>query len=360
MPASRNCYQCGVDNPDQAFCGSCGSPLALKDYISAKVKNQLTDTIRDRDVLEMDSSIKVFKQAWSWIKLILGIAVGLLVLAGGGVIWKASDFWSSVDKAKQSVTDTAKTSSSDIVRASSQAQQDISQTLETGKVGIKTAADDAVRQSLAMKEATIQSKTEIGRETASFQSDLANSRQQLQAASKLQPEMESLQKQMTKATSDIEAQQKVLSSSQDFVKSIFSSHVVQIFNIGQPPKDRYAVVPPSSETVKMTVVWLLLDKTPVAGTLQLQYYIFTQPPNSFFSIAHNLVVFFWSDPPGNLEQRPLSVSYFPDTSDKEIIHSLSEHDGRVWADDQPLPKMNEADPDFKGNKWMPLAGPAKP
>ena len=77
-------------------------------------------------MLEMDSSIKVFKQAWGWIKLIFGIAVGLLVLAGGGVIWKASDFWSGVDKAKQSVADSAKKSSDDIARVSSQSKQDIS------------------------------------------------------------------------------------------------------------------------------------------------------------------------------------------------------------------------------------------
>lgn len=109
MSAAKHCYKCGSENPDQAFCGACGSPLALDEFISTKVRDQVTESIRDRDVLEMDSSIKVFKQAWGWIKLIFGIAVGLLVLAGGGIIWKASDFWSSVDKAKQSVAETSKT-----------------------------------------------------------------------------------------------------------------------------------------------------------------------------------------------------------------------------------------------------------
>jgi hypothetical protein len=142
MGNSKTCYQCGIANPDQAFCGSCGSSLALSDYISAKVKERLGDAIRDRDVLEMDSSIKVFKQAWSWIRLIFGIAVGILVLAGGGVIWKASDFWSGVDKAKQSVTDTANSSRADITRVSSQAKQEISNALDAGKATIKTASDD--------------------------------------------------------------------------------------------------------------------------------------------------------------------------------------------------------------------------
>jgi hypothetical protein len=360
MSASTKCYQCGNDNPEQAFCGACGSPLALNAYISTKVREQLADSIRDRDVLEMDSSIKVFKQAWGWIRLIIGIAAALLILAGGGVIWKASDFWSGVNNAKQSVADTAKKSSDDITRVSSQSKDGLSKALEAGKTTITTAANDAARQSQAMKKSTIQSKAEISKETASFRSDLERSRQQLQAASKMQPEIESLRKQLGEASKDIEAQRRVLSSSQDFAKSIFSSHVTQTFLIGEPPRGRYVMVPPPTKEFTNTVVWLLLDSTPIKGTLQLQYFVSLQPPNSYFQFAHNLVVFLWGDPAENLQQKPLSVSYFPDRSDNiGLIHSLSEHDGRVWADDQPLPKINQPDPEFTGNRWI-IVPPPKP
>jgi hypothetical protein len=71
----------------------------------------------------------------------------------------------------------------------------------------------------------------------------------------------------------------------------------------------------------------------------------------------NVVIFLWGDSPDNLKTQQLSTSYFPNKSDKDIIHSLSEHDGRVFADDQPLAKYNQVDPDFKGNKWMPLTSP---
>jgi hypothetical protein len=130
--------------------------------------------------------------------------------------------------------------------------------------------------------------------------------------------------------------------------------VVQIFNIGQPPKDRYLVVPPSTKENKNTVVYLLLDAAPIEGTLQLQYFVSVQPPDSYLHI-HNLVIFFWGDPAENLQQKPLSVSYFPDKSDKTMIKSLSEHDGRAFADDQPLPKFGQNDPDFKGDKWIPVS-----
>ena len=79
-----------------------GSPLTFSEYISKKVKDQIADGIRNRDVLEMDSSIKVFKQAWGWLKLIFGIAVGFLILTGGGVIWKASDFWTLIKQSNRS------------------------------------------------------------------------------------------------------------------------------------------------------------------------------------------------------------------------------------------------------------------
>jgi hypothetical protein len=304
----------------------------------------------------MDSSIKVFKQAWDWIKLILGISVGLLVLAGSGILWKASDFWSSVDNAKKSVIDAAKKSNEEIARSSSQATQDITKAVEAGNKAIKTVLSVTDEQSTAVRDTMLQALKYATTQTESLKADIESSRAELQAASKIQSEIEDMRKQLAQATSAIQAQQQVLSSSEEFVKSVFSSHKVEIFNISQPPKDRYAVVPPATKEIKNTAVWLLLDAAPIPETLQLQYHLYVQPRGSYFRIVHNLIVFFWGDPAETLQQKPLSVSYFPDKSDKEIIQSLSEHEGRVYADNEPLPKFNEPDPDFKGNKWILMEG----
>jgi hypothetical protein len=312
----------------------------------------------------MDSSIRIFEKTWDWIKLIFGIAVALLVLTGAGVFWKVSDFWSGVNEARGSVKDSAKRSNDEIVRSSSLSVQEMSNALEAGKKAINKASNEAIQQSRALRETTLQTQAEISRQTASFRNDLEGSRAQLQAASKLGPEMEGVRKQLAQATHDIEAQQKVLSNSEEFVKSVFSSHVTEYFSLKLnvssartiDSKNRYAVIPPSAKENKNTVVLLLLNTTPIQGTLQLQQQVAVQPPGSFFNI-HNLVLFFWGDPASSLEQKPLSASYFPDKGDKEIIHSLSERDGRVFADDQPLPKFGEPDPDFKGNKWMPMSPP---
>jgi hypothetical protein len=62
---AETCFRCGAKNVNvQSFCGVCGSPLSLQEYISKQVSENLVATIRDRDVLESESSIRVFERAW--------------------------------------------------------------------------------------------------------------------------------------------------------------------------------------------------------------------------------------------------------------------------------------------------------
>ena len=360
VATSRQCYKCGETNPAQAFCGICGSPLALDEFINVKVDSQLTDAIRDRDVLETESSIKVFEKAYGWMKLLLGVATVALAIVGVVVGYQAWDFTKGIDKAKQSVTEAAKTSADDISRVSSQSKQDVSKSLDAATNEIKVASDNAIKQSRSTEAQAAQSKAEISKQTDSFRTDLDASRHQLQAASELQPQIERLQTKLTQTNTDVEAQKKLLSNSEDFVKNIFSTHRAEVF-FGLPqaqgsPPGRYAIVPPAKGS-NTTVVLLLLTATPIPNTLQLQFHVFAQQPNTYAVLAHNLVIFFWGDPAATLEGKQLSASYFADLSDKEIIHSLSEHDGRWFADDEPLPKFNQPDPDWKGNKWMPYLNP---
>ena len=67
---------------------------------------------------------------------------------------------------------------------------------------------------------------------------------------------------------------------------------------------------------------------------------------------HNLVIFNWGDPADNLKAHQLSASYFPDDSDKDVIKALSEREGRVYADGEPLFRLGETDAGFTGNKWV--------
>jgi hypothetical protein len=363
-PVFKKCYKCEHVNPEQAFCGVCGSPLVLDEFITAKVNDRLTGAIRDRDVLEMESSIKVFEKALGWMKTLFWVATIPLVIVGFVVGYQAWDFSKGIEKAKQSVADAAKKSGDDISSVSSLSKRDISKSLDAAKSDIKTASDNAIKQSQSMQAQAVQSKAEISKNTASFRADVDASRHQLQAASDLQPQIEKLQTKLAQTNAEVEAQKKLLSNSQDFIKTIFSTHRAEVFfglpqHQGAPP-GRYVIAPPPNGS-GTTIVLLLLSATPIPNTLQLQYHVFAQQPNTYLVLAHNLVVFFWGESAANLEGKQLAASYFADLSDKEIIQSLSEHDGRWFADDQPLPKYGQPDPDWKGNKWMPLVQlPAKP
>ena len=331
--ASRACYRCGNDNSDQAFCGACGSPLSFNDYLSKSIREQLDTQIRDRDVLETESAIKVFEKALGWVKnvgYLLGAVLAVAIALG---VWKGLDLLSSINAAKQSVIDT-----------STKAQTQINQTATKAAKSANSLSNDLKTTGDAVT-------ADMARQAVNVRREVADSRLQLQAASKLGPEMTAMQQQLTKATADIQAQQKVISSSEDFVKDVFSSHITDIFGIGDlSAGPRYATIE-ASKGGSRSVVFLLLSAAPVQQTLQLQFRVFSQPPGSYVSL-HNIVIFFWGDPLDNLKNQQLSASYFPDKSDKELIHSLIQRDGRVYADGEPLPKYNQPDPDFKGNKWL--------
>ncbi len=347
----RKCYKCEHSNTGQMFCGACGSPLVLNEFITSRVNERLADAVRDRDVLEMDSSAKVFEKALGWLKTLFWVTTIPVAIVGAVIGYRAWDFSKGIESAKQSVTDAAKKSGEDISAATAQSKQDVLQIHDAAKSDIKAASDNAIKQSQSMQAQAIRSKAEIAKNTTSFRADLDASRQA----------------KLARTNADVEAQKQLLSNSQEFLRSIFGTHRSDIF-LGLPkhqgvPPGRYVILPPVNGQGN-TAVLLLLTATPIPNTIQLQYHVFAQQPNTFFVIAHNLVIFFWGETPANLEGKQISVSYFADLSDRETIQLLSEHDGRWFADDQPLPKFGQPDPDWKGNKWSPpsptVPPPAKP
>jgi len=191
----------------------------------------------------------------------------------------------------------------------------------------------------------------------SVRDEVALTQSQLKTAEALRPSMQETQKQLASALEQVKAQQAVISSSQNFVKEIFSSYRTDIITVESKPNPRYAVQTSSDGKPvvlggkSLTPVCLLLSATPIQGTVQLQWGYAAEPRNSYFMLWHNILCTFWGDPPGNLGQQAFNVSYFPDKGDTDLIKSLNVVDGRIYADGEPLPKLGQADPDFKGNKW---------
>lgn len=348
----RICYQCEHENPsDQPFCGQCGSPLVLKDFIARQVTDNVRNEVRDRDILETESSIKVFERAWGWVKLLGGIWTGIAVVILALLGWKAIDFWTAIDRAKVAVNSSAAATQKAIETTSAHSVKDIQIASQNAIVANNSSVQKASHLSSDLEATAAKTKGELKMEAASVREEVSASQTQLDAVKKLQPEFDTMRGQLTKATTELAAQQKVISNSEDFVRHVFSTHATYMFTFPtfiQPT----SIIVPAPAGVKNSVVYMLLPVTPMEGTIQLQYKIFLQPPNSYFHL-HNLLIFFWGDPPENLKQDTLSVSLFPDTSDKELIKTITFKDGRVFADGDPLPKLGMPDPDFKGSKWAP-------
>lgn len=354
-----HCFQCEAKNPPgQPFCGHCGSALKLSEYIASRVKHELDDATRDREILETESAINVFERAWKWMRLAVGIFVGAGGLAIGVVLavsgWQAADFLKTVKTAKQSVIDTSKQTEGAIKATSQLSVGEIQKASSEAIDANRTSSEKAAGLSKSLETTAAKTKSELNAEASSVRTDVASSKAELEQLKKLQPEFNSMRMQLAKATSDLADQQKVISNSEDFVKHVFSSHVNYYFDFTEFIQPNHSIVIPSTGNGKSTVVFMLVPDSPIDGTLQLQQRVAVQPVGSFLHI-HNLILFFWGDPAAGLRTQPLSVSYFPDKSDKDLIKSLTFRDGRGYADDQPFPKFGQTDPDWKGNKWMPLA-----
>ena len=265
------------------------------------------------------------------------MVVGFMIaLVAGLGLWKASDWWSSVNTAKQNIRE-----SSDKARA------DVQVAVKGATATIEASASEAEKQSESFSGFATKTKDGLSRQSNSLGKDVASTRAQLAGAEKLQEQMNGMQRELQKANDTIRDQQRVISSSGEFVKKIFSSHITEFFSMGNDPSTKFATVPiPKSAN---SLVYLLLKTSPIKETLQLQYRVFAQQADTFASI-HNLVVFNWGEPIANLNNQRLSISYFPDKTDTVVIHSLRIESGRHYADDVPKPLGNpDSDPGFKGN-----------
>jgi hypothetical protein len=342
QPQGNICPKCGDNLIDQkTYCANCGlavgqgpDRVAIDSYVQAKVNQELSSRLKEQSNLVREIGDKAEDIVWARLKRYGWIITALIVIIG---LWGIK----TIDDAGKKIVESAGQRVEPLIKSTESRAKSVQDqfTKTADKVNtVKKSIDDLSLTVDGLKKTALQTKGEISQETSSLRNQIDTSRSQLQNAAKLAPEMASMRRQLTQATADIQKQQKVISSSEEFVKSVFSSHVVEFFNIGQPPENRYAVVPPTPPGNK-TVVFLLLGSSPLPGTLQLQFHIYTQPPNSYTTI-HNIVVFFWADAPDTLKTHQLSVSYFPDKSDQEITKSLSQHDGRVYADSKPLPNFN--------------------
>ena len=244
--------------------------------------------------LSRQMPVEIFEKAWGWAKLTaesLLIPVIAVVTLLGWLGWREFSLSNAAANAQQQIEATAKTARGDITQASAQSIGEVQR--ESAKaIGASHNSEEAAgKLSTDLKNTASKTKTELKNEASDVRTEVDKSKAELTEVHKLQPEFDTMRGQLMKATSDLAAQQKVISSSEDFVKHVFSTHVTYMFAFKEFVQPN-AIVIPATKSGQNSTVMMLVPDTPIDGTLQLQYKIFAQPPGSYFHI-HNLILFFW-------------------------------------------------------------------
>jgi hypothetical protein len=129
-----------------------------------RVSDRLRDTLRDRDVLETESSIRVFERAWGWVKVVDGIATALLAIVGGGIWWKVSDLRKAVDNAEQLVNNTAVFTQTQIGFFFDQSLAGIRNATEQAKTASAQASAEAAHQTASLTKTASETRTQLKKE----------------------------------------------------------------------------------------------------------------------------------------------------------------------------------------------------
>jgi len=348
------CHSCGASNQaGQAFCGSCASALDLKAFIAAEVKSGVAASIKDREALELESAAKVFEKAYGWLKLLVGAAIALLVGSVTLMGIKARDYSSLVEQQMQAITEQASIAKGSVTQASEKAIGSIQDTSGKAIRANNDSAQKAAELSTQLDATAKSARSEIEAAGASVKKDTKDAQVALQDAERIQPQFDERMRQLNAATAAVDRQQKTLSSTQNFVKEIFSSYQNEIVDFSKA-NGKVAKVPEPGNLPSIATVYLLLDHAPIMATLHAQAASWVLSKDCCKQIAHNLISMQFGPYPFNVDGGQVSIEYYPDLSDKEHIKGLTVRDRRVWADGQPLMNVgNPEDPGFPGNKWQP-------
>lgn len=350
-----------MDNPSQQkFCGSCGSPLTLGEFLAARVALEVSNSVKDRDVLEKDSTIRVVERVWEVLKIAGAFVLVVVGIVGAVGFYKFHDLTSAIDQGKASVSTSVSNAEANIQSKSGDALTGIQRAAQSAKDVTADATDAAKKTSEGLERTASTSRASIAADAIAVRQAAEATQTELSSAQQLQPQIQKLESQLGATSAELEKQRKLLSSSEDLAKQILSSRVVTVLAFGYPKaisdpvksatlaSPNYALVPPPGGNGN-TLVYLLLPSAPIANTLELQYKVSAQPRTAYFTM-HNLVIFFWGDPPDSLKLQPLVASYFPDSSDKELVKTLSVVDGKVLADGKPVWPLSQVSSTAKPNK----------
>lgn len=154
---------------------------------------------------------------------------------------------------------------------------------------------------------------------------------------KLNTDVTSLQSAVKDAGEKIEKLQQS-QNMDEIVKAIFERMKVEQI---KPLEDGKMFVVKKDD--RFAYVLFVLDFVPIPNTVELQYYIYSQPPGSY-STFNNVILFNWSDAVSKLETKQFSVRYIADYSRSSEKTEVFIKDGYLVAKDKIAFRLSDGMP----------------
>lgn len=329
QPVTR-CPNCSAESANgKKFCADCGAPLAPLDVaqqVRAEVGKALSERVKDRHAAEVEIFESVLERLFKYAKwfsaaiaLPLSLFLGGLAFFGWKKVHDINTLAARVDKEVKPKVDSALRDASSASHSAAQAKQTAEQV--TSDVNKQLASAHQVTAKVEDLSAKV-SKLE---DTTTEKVNIASAR--------IESQVKNVDQRVSDAQTQINEQQKKLTDTGELLQSMFSNSRLEEFSdamIG-----RYLI----REGNNRRVVFMLLREVPYPQSVQLQWFVSTQPRNSYV-VMNNLVIFFWGDAAESLKQHPLLVNYVADTSSKEQpFKGLHIEKDVVFADGFALPNV---------------------
>lgn len=147
----------------------------------------------------------------------------------------------------------------------------------------------------------------------------------------VQKDTQKMQGSLHDAQQALQKQQEKLSDLDQLLKSFYEARKTEAFDT---KTDSPSLVALKHDDTHSTI-YIVLSSAPIPQTLDLQWHVFAQPKNSYFTYG-NVVVFRWGQSLDSFRTQQLSVTYVPDPKQKPVWSKLSLKANRVMADNEPL------------------------
>jgi hypothetical protein len=147
----------------------------------------------------------------------------------------------------------------------------------------------------------------------------------------VQKDTHKMQDSLHDAQQALQKQQEKLSDLDQLLKSFYEARKTEAFDT---KTDSPSLVALKHDDTHSTI-YIVLSSAPIPQTLDLQWHVYAQPKNSYFTYD-NIVVFRWGQLLDSFRMQQLLVTYVADPKQKPVWSKLSLKANRVIAGNEPL------------------------